>query len=338
MRKEALFTALLILSGSSLAQEGARTLKLSQPLELYGGVSAGVFYTTNEGNNSSQARVQLTNAIVGLTGEVGKGIKMGFDLAVGTSLWATVLDGGQGTPSSQSVDSNGDTDGFGILWGYATIKPHPIVAVDVGVLTTNIGYEVADTYSNPNVTFGAVWNAQPFIYPGIRLTLSPLKDIDFYAEYNQELGLDNFALGVLGEKAGISFALTYYDYRASKNLIDIVLGYSIANIDLGLNADYQWLDNPAPGQDSSAFGVALYATPNLGSLSIPARLEYFYGGTSGIYQGGKGFTLTVTPTFRPTENTYVRGEVAYILTDNNIFRNGTENNKTTLSVELGFTF
>ncbi len=338
MRKEALLTALLILSGGSLAQEGTQTLKLSQPLELYGGVSAGFFYTTNEGNSSFQTRVQLTNAIVGLTGEVGKDIKVGFDLAVGTSLWATVFDGGQGTPSSQSVDSNGNTDGFGILWGYATIKPHSMVAVDVGVLTTNIGYEVADTYSNPNVTFGAVWNAQPFIYPGVRVTLSPLKDIDFYAEYNQESGLDNFAVGALGDMKGISFAVTYYDYRAFKNLLDVVIGYSIGNIDLGLNADYQWLDDPAPGQDSSAFGVALYAIPNLGSLSVPARFEYFYGGTSGIYTGGRGFTLTVTPTFRPTGNTYLRGEVAYILTDNNVFRGGTENNKTTLSVELGFTF
>ena len=217
-----------------------------------------------------------------------------------------------------------------------------MVSVDAGVLTTNVGYELADTYSNPNITFGAIWNAQPFIYPGVRVTVSPLENVNLYAEYNQESNSDNFAVGALGELNDISFGLTYYDYRAYKNLIDVVLSYSIGMLDLGLNADYQWLDDSAktPGQDDSAYGIALYLTPTFGRLSVPVRLEYFDEGTSGIYFDGadKGYTATITPTFKPTENSFIRAEVAYVSTDKKVFKNGTKDNKTTFAVELGFTF
>jgi len=340
MRKKLLLTAVLALAGSSLAGERTFTLKVSQPLELYGGFSAGYFYTTNEGDKDSRDKFQITNAIIGLTGEVGKDIKLGFDLAVGGSLWATLFDGGQGDLAY--VNGNELKEGVGILWGYATLKPHPVVSVDAGVLTTNVGYELADTYSNPNITFGAIWNAQPFIYPGVRVTVSPLENVNLYAEYNQESNSDNFAVGALGELNDISFGLTYYDYRAYKNLIDVVLSYSIGMLDLGLNADYQWLDDSAktPGQDDSAYGIALYLTPTFGRLSVPVRLEYFDEGTSGIYFDGadKGYTATATPTFKPTENSFIRAEVAYVSTDKKVFKNGTKDNKTTFAVELGFTF
>ena len=339
MKKKLLLAAVFALAGSSFAQEKELTLKISQPLELYGGVSAGYFYTTNEGNDSAQDAFQVTNAIVGLKGEVGEAIKMGFDLAVGQSFLGTV--------NSPLNGSQGQTDNFGIVWGYVTVKPIDKLSLDAGLLTTNIGYEIADTYSNPNVTFGAVWGAQPFIYPGARASFDLTDAISVYAEYNKEYGGDNFAVGSLGEIAGISYGLTYFDYNdvtdptmVNKNLVDIVLGYSIGSIDVGLNADYQWLDDSskAPGQDDSGYGVAVYFTPNMGNVSIPIRLEYFDSGNSGIYIDEKGYTLTVTPTFKPSDNTFIRGEVVYVSADNKIFKNGQKKDKTTLSVELGFTF
>ncbi|AAC06480.1 outer membrane beta-barrel protein [Aquifex aeolicus] len=341
---------LLFLSSLSLAEEKSLYLKVSQPLELYGGISAGYFYTTNEDGKDSSDKLQITNAILGLKAEVGEKIRFGFDLAVGGSLWSTVWDGGQGDFSYYDPDEKELKEGVGLHWGYAYLKPFKGFEVSAGVLTTNIGYELADTYSNPNVTFGAVWYAQPFIYPGVRLTLdfSEIADlpVSLYAEYNQEYDLDNYAVGILGELGNLSYALSYYDYRASKNLVDLVLGYTIFNVDLGLNFDYQWLDDSAKsaGQDDSAYGVALYVIPKFetkyGEFSLPLRLEYFDEGSSGIYFGGadKGYTLTVTPTFRPTPNTYVRAEVSYVNTDNKVFKNGTKDNKTTLAVELGFTF
>ena len=344
MKKAAILgTAMLAISATSLGEEKKFSLKLAQNLEMYGGFTAGFFYSTNldSGKNAGD-KFQITNAIIGLNGEVGKDMKVGFDLAVGGSLWATVFDGGQGDFSYIDISSGTVKEGVGILWGYASFKPASIVSIDAGVLTTNIGYEVASTYDNPNITFGAVWFGQPFIYPGARLTVSPTDNISVYAEYNNEYNTDNFALGALGELMGMSFGLTYYDYSSTKNLIDIVLGYSVGSIDLGFNLDYQWLDDSAkaPGQDDTAYGVALYVIPNFGNISLPIRLEYFNEGTSGIYLGGadNGYTFTVTPTFKPSSNTYVRGEVAYVSTDNPVFKGGTKDSKTTVAIEVGFTF
>ncbi len=336
MKRELLLTAMLALAGSSLAQEKILTLRISQPLEIYGGVSAGYFFTTNEGSKDANDAFQLTNAILGLKGEVGEGVKLGFDLAVGQSF--------QGTVDAPLSGSSAFTDTYGVIWGYITLKPIDRLSLDAGVLTTNVGYEVADTYSNPNILFGEVWWAQPFIYPGARATFDVAKNVSIYAEYNKQFNGDNFAIGSLGEVGGISYGITYFDYNdtdlTDKNLIDLVLGYSLGGIDLGLNFDYQWLDKheKISGQDDSAYGLALYFTPNLGNVSIPIRLEYFDSGTSNIYLDEKGYTLTVTPTFKPTDNTFVRAELAYISTDNKVFKGGTKDSKTTLSVELGFTF
>ncbi|RUM30154.1 MAG: hypothetical protein DSY32_02510, partial [Aquifex sp.] len=153
------FSSLLLLGSVSFGEEKALYLKVSQPLELYGGLSAGYFYTTNEDNKDSKDKFQITNAILGFKAEVGEKIKFGFDLAIGGSLWATVWDGGQGDFSYYDPQDQELKEGVGLHWGYAYLKPFKGVEISAGVLTTNIGYELADTYSNPNITFGAVWNA-----------------------------------------------------------------------------------------------------------------------------------------------------------------------------------
>ncbi len=337
MKRKLMITAVLTLAGSSLAQEKTFTLKISQPLELYGGVSAGYFYTTNEGSKDSDDAFQITNAIVGLKGEAGDRIKLGFDLAVGQSF--------QGTVNSPLSGSAGQTDTFGLVWGYLSLKPVDKLSLDAGLLTTNVGYELADTYSNPNVTFGTVWGAQPFIYPGARVSFDVTDKISLYAEYNKEYSGDNFAVGSLGEIGAISYGLTYFDYNdndgtvPNRSLVDIVLGMSLGNIDLGLNADFHKLEKSSKkGKDDKAYGVAVYVTPNFDRVSVPIRVEYFDSGDTQIYVDKKGYTFTVSPTFKPADNTFVRAEVAYISTDNKVFKGGTKDNKTTLSVELGFTF
>ena len=337
MKKKLLLTAVLALSGSSLAQEKTLTLKISQPLELYGGVSAGYFYTTNEGSKDSDDAFQVTNAIIGLKGEVGDSLKMGFDLAVGQSF--------AGTVNSPLSGSTGYTDTFGLVWGYLSLKPVDKLSLDAGLLTTNIGYELADTYTNPNVTFGTVWGAQPFIYPGARVSFDLTDKISLYAEYNKEYSGDNFAVGSLGEIGAISYGLTFFDYNdndgtvPNRSLVDIVLGMSLGNIDLGLNADFHKLDDSSKtGDDDTAYGVAVYVTPSFDNISVPIRAEYFDSGDTQIYVDEKGYTFTVSPTFKPADNTFVRAEIAHISTDNKVFKGNTKDNKTTLSVELGFTF
>ena len=343
MKKQVLALAVFALAGSSLAEEKTFTLKISQPLELYGGVTGAYLYTTNDNSGDAVDGFRLTNAVIGLT---GSSEMMSFDLAIGTFLAPSVWDGGiPNTPISYTTGDSSTSDSMGLLWGYVTLSPFENVSVDAGLLTTNVGYEVINTYSNPNVTLGAVWYAQPVIYPGVRVTFEATEDISFYAEYNNDSinpRSEAFAVGSLGSFGDLSYALTYYDYTGFKNFVDVVLSYSIGSIDLGLNFDYQWLDDSAkqPGQDDSAYGIALYFIPNFGNISVPVRVEYFDEGTSGIYWGGAdtGYTATITPTFKPSENTFVRAEVSYISTDNKVFKNGTEDTKTTFAVELGFTF
>ena len=337
MKKKILLTAVLAFAGSSLAQEKTITLKLSQPLELYGGFSAGYFYTTNEGSKDSDDAFQITNAIVGLTGEVGDSLKMGFDLAVGQSF--------QGTVDSPLSGSAGQTDTFGIIWGYVSLKPVDKLSLDAGIITTNVGYELADTYTNPNVTFGDVWGAQPFIYPGARVSFDVTDKISLYAEYNKEYSGDNFAVGSLGEIGAISYGLTFFDYNdndgtvPNRSLVDVVLGMSLGNLDLGLNADFHKLDDSSKtGDDDTAYGVAVYVTPNFEQVSVPIRVEYFDSGDTRVYIDEKGYTFTVTPTFKPSDNTFVRAELIHVATDNKIFKGNTKDNKTTVAVELGFTF
>ncbi|WP_461831741.1 outer membrane beta-barrel protein [Aquifex sp.] len=352
MKKSLLLLSLFAVSSISLAEEKKFNVVSSVPIELHGGASGAYFWTNNTGTSSDEDdKIQLSNGILQFNGAFGNNIKLSFDLALGTVLVPSLWDGGQNNPVSYNFSSGAvDKSGFGLVWGYASFEPFKGISVDAGVLPTNVGYEVANTYANPNITLGTVWYAQPVIYEGVRLNfdLDKLVNIplSFYAEYNQEFNTDNYALGVSGEFFGVSFALNYYDYRANKNLFDVVLGYSISNVDLGLNFDYQWLDDSAKqkGQDDSAWGVALYFIPRFetgkGEVSIPVRLEYFDEGTSGIYSGSSkdnnGWSFTITPTYKPTSNTFVRVEYAYLNTDKKVI-NG-EDNKTTISAEIGFTF
>ena len=334
--------AVLALAGGSLAQGDQLALRVSQPLELAGGVTGAYFHTTNEGSADSQDGFRLTNVVVNLKGSSGG---MGFDLAVGSLLAPTVWSNVSNNMISYTT-GNVTNNEAGLLWGYVSFSPFDRITLDAGLLTTNVGYEVVNTYANPNINLGAVWNAQPVIYPGARLTFELTGDISLYAEYNNDMISprgDAFALGSLGSIGEISYALNYYDYAGYKNFVDLVLGYGIGSVDLGLNVDYQWLDDAQTGQDDSAYGVAVYVIPNFGNLSVPLRLEYFDEGTSGIYSdptspAEKGYTVTLTPTYKPADNSFIRAEVSYLSTDKKVLGGGTEDSKTSLAVELGFTF
>lgn len=345
MKKKLLLTAILAVAGSSLAQEKTLTLKISQPLELYGGISGLATYSTNEGGLRYDTNIRLSNAVVGITGGSGP---VSFDLALGSLLAPSVWDGGVHNSMISYTSGSPVNNEAGILWGYASFSPIDMVSLDIGYLATNVGAEVINTYANNSITLGAVWFAQPVIYPGVRLNVNVNDDISLYAEYNKDsinprTSKDAFAVGSLGSVAGIDYAVSYYDYSGFKNLVDVVLGTSLGTIDLGLNFDYQWLDDSAKqkGKDDTGFGIALYVTPTLlENVTLPVRAEYFSDGTSDIYTADakKGLTFTLTPTYKPTENSFVRAEVAYIATDEKAFKNNTEKNKTTFALEVGLTF
>jgi hypothetical protein len=305
-------------------------------IELSGGVSAGYFYTSNicDGpcTDPNNDYFTVSSFAIGLTSKVNSTI--GFTASFGASPQSDLL----GLETSKT---------FGPEFAYVSIRPIEGLTLDAGLLTTNIGYELYHTWENPNYTFGMVWWGQPVTYPGARATFNVAEGLDVYAEYTQD-GTDSFAVGALGSYAGVDFAVSYFDYSANKNLVDIVLSTNIAGVDVALNADYQWLDDSAktPGSDDSAFGIALYVIPQLSdSVSVPIRLEYVDEGTSDIYgvAGDNAWSFTITPTWSPTSNSYLRAEFAYVSTDQKGFYDGpaaqdAEDTRTFVGVEAGFRF
>jgi len=324
--------ALLVVSAVSKAGE----IKVNLPeVKLSGGISATDFNKSRaESDGSSTNNIKLTDAVLELSGGDKFG---GFDIAVGSILEPTVV----GSVNNDNTAIVGDH--YGILSGYVYALPLKGLEIDAGVLTTNVGYELAATYLNPNVTYGLVWNSQPFIYKGARATYSLTDDIQLYAEYNRGDELNGnskdhaFAVGSTGMVKDVSYTFTYFDYGNYKNLIDFTLGYKIKNVQLALNGDYQWLD-----EDSSkkGYGVALYVIPEFGKISVPFRAEYVKDKDNSRIYGfnNKGtYSLTVTPTYKLSDHTTVRAEYSYVKSNYDNAFNGSDH-KGTASVQLFFTF
>lgn len=338
-----------LLSAVTVVNAGQITV-LNSDIDLSGGITAGYFYSNNTGSSKNDD-FKVSNLIISLSSQPKNG-GLGFTTAFGSILLPTLYDGGI-TDNKSILSKN-----FGVLFGYATYAPVENLTIDAGLLTTNIGYEIATSFANPNITYGTVFYAQPFIYPGARITYT-YKDFKFYAEANKDKGyLDSsptlptsgaYAIGTLGTIYGINYALSYYDYTAYKNLIDLVLSKNInENLDLALNFDYQWLDKTAkqPGKDDNGYGIAFYLIPKSGNISLPIRLEYINDGSkgkeNGIYSNvSSAYTITLTPTYKPSNNTYIRAEVSYFKSDNKIFSDKSSNlkdSKTSAALEVGFLF
>ena len=340
--KKALGLVAAGLLAAGAAQAGTLTVANSD-IEMTGGVTAGYFYATNIGNTNNDY-FRVPNFAIDLTDKVNSTI--GFTASFGRTIQATIL-------NPDYKDSK-----FEVEYAWVSIKPIEGLTIDAGKLTTNIGYELYHTYDNKNYLFGLVWNAQPVTYPGARVTYSVMDGIDVYAEYTQQsedtvsaingvLPSDAFAIGSIGSIEGFNYAVSYFDYSAFKNLVDVVLSTEVAGIELGTNIDYQWLDDTAKksGKDDSAYGIALYASAKMDVFEIPVRIEYVNDGTSKIYDvaGDDAWTFTITPTWKPTKNTFLRAEFSYISTDKRGFPddNGNANkkdNRTVMGVEAGFVF
>ncbi|MCX7738232.1 MAG: porin [Hydrogenothermaceae bacterium] len=346
--KTKLFTlGLLTFAGAATA--GQITVQNSE-ITLNRAITTGYFYSNNTGS-SNRDDFKVSNFLLGIGSDAKDG-GIGFSTAIGTVLIPTVYDGG--LTANKAILSKS----FGVIYGYLTYKPISNMSLDTGLLPTNIGYELATSFTNPNITYGSVWSAQPFIYPGARFTYQ-IGDVKFYGEVSKDKGIVDgnhslpttgaYAIGSLGSFMGLDYAVSYYDYTAYKNLVDIVLSKELnPNLRLGLNFDYQWLDKSAKvsGKDDKGYGLALYIIPQFDNFSLPVRVEYINDGSkgreSGIYSSvSKAYTTTITPTYRPTKYTYIRGELSYFKADNLIFSDKNPNpkdSKTSAAVELGFLF
>lgn len=86
----------------------------------------------------------------------------------------------------------------------------------------------------------------------------------------------------------------------------------------------------------------------MAGIQIPVRIEYADAKKSLLIptiadteNSNSVWTFTITPTYNPTKNTFIRAEVSYVNSDKKIFVNDKQNlkdSRTTGAVELGFLF
>ncbi|NPA52219.1 MAG: outer membrane beta-barrel protein [Aquificae bacterium] len=291
------------LAVSSLFAVGSIAAEL--PIEVHGGVSAGYQYT--DGNNEG---FFVSNALVELSKEAKDGI--GFAAAFGYLM---------------NWDPSTTGDSFGLQYGYLSV-PVGKLTIDAGVLPTMVGYEVANTYANPNINIATIWGGQPVYYGGLRATYS-LGDENIWIEVNddgKDVGTDGaWSVGGSGDLGAVSIVASYYAYNKDRDIVDIILSSTIGGLDVALNFDYQIND----GNGDDGYGVAFYIIPKLGEIDIPIRIESFDPGDTGAY-GDKGWDIAITPTLR-LGNGYARAEVFY--TDYDIAGSDTQ-----VAVEFGHVF
>lgn len=180
----------------------------------------------------------------------------------------------------------------------------------------------------------------------------------------------------------VDVGLHTYNEAGGRDIYALTVGADYGIVTAGLEVDYFHADKnlrtlngnlPAPGLPelgSSAWGTALCVKVKpVAGVQIPVRIEYAdnkdsllipaiaigYSAVGGALafpnQGYKDkvWTFTITPTYNPTKNTFIRAEVSYAkaketnIGGNNysLFINSkgeTKSSRTTGAVELGFLF
>ena len=334
MKRLAVVILTAFLSLSSLPSKGTE-LKILPGLNVSGGISVSGFRET-ETEEGTDSDLKIEDAVFEIN---GKDI---FDVAVGSLLLPTVLNStNQENKGNFGLNRNGDR--FGLLWGYLELKPAEKLNLKVGVLPTNVGYELAESYKNFNITYGLVWNSQPFIYRGVRATYTFGESLQIYGEYDRGKELNGndrdhaFGIGAAGAIGAFYYTVNYFDYGNYKNLFDFTLSTECKKVKLGFNGDYQWLDRD---KNKAGYGLAFYVVPNLGRISLPVRVEYVKDiNQSGIYGfNDRGtYSFTVTPTYKLSEHTTVRAEYSYVKSNYSKAFNGSDH-KEILSFQFSYAF
>ncbi|WP_457642664.1 outer membrane beta-barrel protein [Persephonella sp.] len=199
---------------------------------------------------------------------------------------------------------------------------------DTVITAGRVGFNTKDA-----VEAGIVFNLSDFVGFGSKVSLHT---------YNEAKGRDLYVLCTKVDlglvKAGLEFDYTTLDDEADRS------NATASRAQFG----------PDSGADSSAWGIALnldfdFLNAQIANVTVPIRIEYVDNGDStdmwgsGIYLTGKksAWSFTITPTYKPTKNTFARVEASYISTDQKVFNDdkGSEkDNRTVLAFEAGFLF
>jgi len=233
---------------------------------------------------------------------------------------------------------------LGLLYGWFNIKPNDLLHLEMGLIESKSKYEKTISFNNPNIMMGMTRRSQANYYTGFRLNLED-KDIPlkFHIEYGAP---DNITETQLA--AGINW--TYKNHYVSVNLLNATDEKQTLNthgnfrlhnlLSVGFNIDRHDLTEFPKEKNNIAFGLAAYATLHFEDLTIPVRGEIIEDKDTNMYQLGRAYSLTISPSMKLKKNTYARVDVFYVKSSAKPFKDDRSfvNNQAGSSVQLIWKF
>lgn len=238
-----------------------------------------------------------------------------------------------------------DTSAAGInsfLGGYVTITPTESLALDAGYFGTIYGVELAESWRNLNYSRGGLYYAmQPFYHFGVKgkytfnehfnVTAMVVNGANNVSDENNSpaFGLQ-LGLTQLGDVFNLSVGGFYETGDDSawgiESFLDVVASLTLDDLTVLANFDYNVNRGADGAEDTSYYGImgaASYAiTPQVG---VAARGEYLMDIDSDIWTSGledvSVTTLTGTLDLKLVDHLYVRPEVRYEMSSEDIYFN-----------------
>ncbi len=362
----------------SAANAGNLTVANSD-IVLYGGVSASYDWQSSDlVDFRTNDRFHVSTFAIGLTKKADVNSPIGFNAAFASFAVPTLiasnkvvndalLDTAQFKPWLAYVTIapvEGLSIDAGLLWNQFGEAPLTILNRNYtrGILFT--GHPVLYAGARASYDFGI---AKVYVGynqgGGLRQDGKPF---DFNISDAWEAGISFNLKDLVG--VGGKVALHTYDESEGRNLYVLCTSVDLGLIKTGIEVDYTTLDdavkrdevgtaNPLgydANADDSAWGIALNIDIDLldaqiANVTFPIRIEYVDNGDSddvkgsGVYLTGKNGTwsFTITPTWKPTKNTFARVELGYVSTDQEVFKEddgSTKDSRTVAAFEAGFLF
>lgn len=331
-------------------------------LTLAGGVSATYNYVSDE---EDEDHFSLDSALIHVFKDPTMDSPLGGHLAYAGYDVKMV--------TGQEVEPTIHGENYRPWLAYASYMPVENLTVDLGLLWHKFG-EAPVAILNPHVTRSVAFIAQPVAFNGARVSYDAGM-AKFYVGYNDGTAVDDLTGGALpgilsfGEQADsehafevggcikladmVKVAVNYFDYDEGYDTINASIGVDIEKFHAKLEANFVSADNDntvilyRPGEpvdDNDAVTCALYLSHKCtDNFKVPLRIEYVDDNDSGIYLGYDGWNVTLSPTYMPTKNSFIKLEGVYARDDNDVFADDEgvglqEDSRYAVIAEFGFLF
>ncbi len=297
----------------------------NQDITFFGGISAAW--------NSDSADFSLSTVALGFTKAATEESPVGFTLAIANfQIPLVFVDQGPFDSSSGKYTktlANPFGTGYDVYLGYFSLMAVPGVTLDAGLLWQKFG-NAPVTILNPHITRPVAFAAQPILFAGARLNFD-IGDFKAYLGVNDGSALggthgggsaDNgYEAGIIGNVGVAKVGLHYFKNDDSSSVINLSADGDLGGVAVGLEIN-KISDIPGSTDDLTTF--ALKANIDLGAIKLPVRLEK----ASDLIDVT---TLTLTPTWNPTANSFVRADL--------IWRTGDDKeDSSNLIAEFGYLF